>query len=49
MQVAVNLAGFAALVLIGAISAWYAGEGSRKRAPTAAPATLPDAGGAGRA
>jgi hypothetical protein len=33
MQVAVNLAGLAALVAVGAISAWYGGEGSRRRKP----------------
>jgi hypothetical protein len=43
MQVAVNLAGFAMLVLIGAVSAWYGGEGGRKR--DAAPPSLPVTGG----
>lgn len=47
MQLAVNLAGFVALVLIGAISAWYAGEGRGKR--PAGGAALPALGGPGRA
>jgi hypothetical protein len=47
MQLAVNLAGLAALVAVGAISAWYGDDGRRKR-PAAAPATeaaLPSARG----
>jgi hypothetical protein len=41
MQVAVNLAGLAALALIGAVSAWYAGEGARK-APQGTTRTAPN-------
>jgi hypothetical protein len=42
MQVAVNLVGLAALVVIGAISAWYGGEGARKAPrPTAPLPTAP--------
>ena len=38
-QAAVNAAGLAALVLVGAVSAWYSGEGGRRRAaPLPAPA-----------
>lgn len=39
MQAAVNLAGLAALVAVGAVSAWYAGEGGPRRGkPLPAPA-----------
>jgi hypothetical protein len=39
VQAAVNLAGLLALVAVGAVSAWYSGEGGRKRpAPLPAPA-----------
>jgi hypothetical protein len=38
-QIAVNAAGLAALIAIGAVSAWYSGEGRRKQpAPLPAPA-----------
>jgi len=44
MQAAVNVAGLAALIAIGFVSAWYSGEGGRKR-PAPDPAALPaDAG-----
>lgn len=33
MQLAVNLAGLGALILVGVVSAWYSGEGGRKRKP----------------
>jgi hypothetical protein len=48
MLVAVNLAGLAALVTIGAIAAWYSGEGKRKRGPSppGASAGLPGTAGA---
>jgi hypothetical protein len=29
----VNVAGLAALVAVGVVSAWYGGEGSRRRKP----------------
>lgn len=42
MQVAVNVAGLAALVMVGAVAAWYA-EGGKRKAPT-----LPEAAKAAR-
>jgi hypothetical protein len=56
MQAAVNVAGLGVLVAIGAISAWYGGEGARKAprphapppAAAAPPAPLPAPGGTGR-
>ena len=46
MQAAVNLLGLAALVAIGAMSAWYGGEGARKPPKPAAP--LPGTGATAR-
>ncbi len=40
MQVVVNVAGLAALVAVGAVAAWYAGEGKRKPAALPAPAEM---------
>jgi hypothetical protein len=38
MQALTNLVGLAALVMVGAITAWYAGEGRKQRPPPAPPA-----------
>jgi hypothetical protein len=48
MQAAVNVAGLAALILIGAVSAWYSGEGGRKRPGPQPQQSLPAAPGAAR-
>ena len=48
MQAAVNVAGLAALILIGVVSAFYPGEGGRKRQPPPREGALPSAPGAVR-
>lgn len=41
MQIAVNLAGLAALVVVAVVSAWYGGEGRRRGTPALPAATQP--------